>query len=165
MGANINGIDQLLMKISQLGGSADRVLDKAIMKAGKLVEGDAKDLCTVDTGRLKNSIHTKLGGSMDKYSYKDNDGNEFVGGLSNLGQNHTAIVGTNVEYAPYVECGTGKKGEASPSPPKYPGASYREDWVGQEAQPFLWPALNQNKDNIQELIVDNLKKEIRRLSK
>lgn len=165
MSANIKGLDSLLSKINQLGGSSDKALDKAIMKAGKLVEGDAKDLCTVDTGRLRNSIHTKLGGSSDAYTYKDNNGNEFSGGLANLGQVHTAIVGTNVEYAAYVECGTGKRGEASPSPPKYPGARYREDWSGQEAQPFLWPALNQNKDNIQQLITDDLKKEIRMLSR
>lgn len=165
MSVNIKGLDSLLSKINQLGGSSDKALDKAIMKAGKLVEDDAKDLCLPDTGRLRNSIHTKLGGAHYKYSYKDDTGKEFDGSLSNLGQVHTAIVGTNVEYAAYVECGTGKKGEASPSPPKYPGARYTEDWLGQEAKPFLWPALNQNKDNIQQLITDDLKKEIRRLSR
>lgn len=165
MSATINGLDSLLRKIDALGGNAGKALDKGLMKAGKLVEGDAKDLCITDTGRLRNSIHTKLGGSGDNYSYKDDNGNKFDGSLSSLGEVHTVSVGTNVEYAAYVECGTGRRGEASPSPPKYPGASYKEDWAGQEAQPYLWPALQQNRENVQEIIKDGLKEEIRRLSK
>lgn len=165
MSTSLSGLESLLAKLNNLGANTDKVLDEALMKAGALVEGDAKDMCVTDTGRLKNSIHTKLGGVADSYNYKDNNDNEFSGNLSNLGEVHTVSVGTNVEYAAYVECGTGKQGEASPSPPKYPDASYREDWEGQEAQPFLWPALQQNKENVQEIIKDELKKEIRRLAK
>jgi phage gpG-like protein len=52
-------------------------------KACLLVENDAKRNCPVDTGRLRQSITHRIEGS-------------------------TGIVGTNVEYAPYVEYGTGK---------------------------------------------------------
>ena len=162
--ASIIGLDSLMRKLNALGANANDCLDGAVMKAGLLVEGDAKDLCTTDTGRLKNSIHTTLGGSADNYSYQDNDGNEFSGAFTNTGEDtHVAVVGTNVEYAAYVECGTGRVGEASPSPPKYNGASYKEDWSGMEAQPFLWPALQQNTENVSKLIASELKKEIRRL--
>lgn len=55
----------------------------ALEKCGLVAEGYAKRLCPVDTGNLRNSItHTT-------------DGN-------------TEYIGTNVEYAPYVELGTSR---------------------------------------------------------
>lgn len=70
--------------IQQLGERLGRALEAVGIQA----EGDAKALCPVDTGRLRNSItHTIDAG--DK----------------------TAIIGTNVEYAQYVHEGTrGRKG-------------------------------------------------------
>jgi HK97 gp10 family phage protein len=61
------------------------------------IERRAKQLCPVDTGRLRSSISTAI----------------IVDGRSISG-----IVGTNVEYAPYVEFGTSRM----------------------EAQPYLRPA-------------------------
>jgi HK97 gp10 family phage protein len=58
---------------------------KVITVAALQVTNLAKQLCPVDTGRLRNSITWELGTIM---------------GLP------TARVGTNVEYAPYVELGT-----------------------------------------------------------
>ena len=49
-------------------------------KIGLEAEGDAKELCPVDTGRLRNSITHKV----DK-------------------SDHSVYIGTNVEYAVYVE--------------------------------------------------------------
>ena len=55
--------------------------DIALEQIGLIAERYAKELCPVDTGRLRNSIsHAR-------------DGDEVV-------------IGTNVEYAPYVELGT-----------------------------------------------------------
>jgi hypothetical protein len=60
----------------------DRVIDaritKALMLMGEVVEGHAKTDCPVDTGNLRNSITHAV---IDDAGY----------------------VGTNVEYAPYVE--------------------------------------------------------------
>lgn len=55
---------------------------------GQVAEGAAKRLCPVDTGRLRNSI---------THAFVDD---------------HTIVIGTNVEYAPYVHEGTasGRKG-------------------------------------------------------
>lgn len=52
----------------------------ALSLIGQKAEGYAKDDCPVDTGRLRNSISNKVDGK-DVY------------------------IGTNVEYAPYVEFG------------------------------------------------------------
>ena len=55
--------------------------DKALEIIGGKAESYAKKLCPVDTGRLRNSITHQ--------QYDEN----------------TEVVGTNVEYAPYVELG------------------------------------------------------------
>lgn len=59
----------------------DREIQMALEKCGLVAEGYAKRLCPVDTGNLRNSItHTV--------------------------RDVTVYIGTNVEYAPYVELGT-----------------------------------------------------------
>lgn len=63
-----------------LNGMAD-AKTKALEIIGGKAESYAKRLCPVDTGRLRNSITHQ--------QYDEN----------------TEIVGTNVEYAPYVELG------------------------------------------------------------
>lgn len=144
----IKGLDKLIRKLDSLGGNSKKALKTGIRKATKHVQGDAKELAPVaeiDGGRLRNSIQGEV---------KEIDG-KTVG-----------VVSTNVEYAAYVEFGTGVWGEDSPSPPKYPGQlNYRQDWDGMEAQPYLYPALVQNKDNIKEIVRDELKEEIRKVAR
>lgn len=53
----------------------------ALLAVGAAAEGHAKAITPVDTGRLRNSI-------------------------SHAADNDAAYIGTNVEYAPYVEFGT-----------------------------------------------------------
>ena len=61
----------------------DNALDRALIRIGLSAEGYAKKECPVDTGNLRNSIT-----------------NEVV-------QSEKAVyIGTNVEYAAYVELGT-----------------------------------------------------------
>lgn len=142
---SIKGMDSLLRKINSLDGNSQQMLKTAVLQATKKVQGDAKDLAPVDTGRLRNSIQATV---------EEKDG-EIIGKVS-----------TNVEYATYIEFGTGKRGEESPSPPKSPeGLNYREDWIGIPAQPFLYPAAAQNKETVPKIVSAHLKKEIRKLVK
>ena len=136
MAAEAKNIDKLISKLENLKNiDLDEVLNKACI----LVENDAKKKCPVDKGQLRNSITHEVEGK-------------------------EAVVGTNTEYAPYVEFGTGIKGENSPSPPKANvGQGYRSDWVGQVAQPFLYPALANNKDKVLKQVRPDLIKEIGRL--
>lgn len=90
----------------------DNVL-RALEICGGKAEGYAKKLCPVDTGRLRNSItHTV-----------DED-------------EHAAYVGTNVEYATYVEMGTSKT----------------------KAQPYLKPAVTDHASEYRGIIENELKK-------
>lgn len=77
--AEIINLDKLNYKLEIL---ANLDISKALNKACLVVENEAKRLCPVDTGDLRNSI-----------THEVDDG--------------VGIVGTNKEYAPYVEYGTG----------------------------------------------------------
>jgi HK97 gp10 family phage protein len=138
----MKGLDALIRKLDALGGSSDAAVRLGILQATKKVQGDAKLLAPVDTGDLRKKIFSRM----------EVENGEPVG-----------IVYTNVEYAPYVEFGTGQRGEASPSPPKWDGSlSYRYDWVGMTARPFLYPALAQNKVLIPQIIAAQLRKAIQK---
>lgn len=107
----------------------------ALETCGLVAEGYAKKQCPVDTGNLRNSItHTV-------------DINE-----------KTAYIGTNNEYATYVEMGTGKY---------YPGGrpkpwSYQDEngnWhttSGQRAQPYLKPAVAEHGEQYRKIIESEL---------
>lgn len=140
----IKGLNSLMRKLDALGGNSKKALKTGIRKGTMLVQGDAKELAPVgDSGLLRNSIQSKV---------EEKNGNI------------TGKVSTNIEHGPYVEFGTGQRGEASPSPPKSPeNLNYRQDWAGMEAQPYLYPALNQNKERVKTIVKDELKKEIRKL--
>jgi HK97 gp10 family phage protein len=142
----IKGLDSLLRKLDALGGNSHKALKVGIHQATKMVQADAKRLAPVaeiDGGRLRNSIQGEI---------EEQDG-KIVGKVS-----------TNVEYAPYVEFGTGQRGADSPSPPKADiDLDYRQDWAGMEAQPYLFPSLKQNEDKVKEIIKNNVEKEIRKL--
>lgn len=113
---SLEGFESLMKKLSKLENSKE-VLKKGMGLAVKKVQGDAKDLAPVDQGQLRNSIYTKVEEKDDEV---------------------TGIVYTNVEYAPYVEFGTGPKGMAAPKdlPPEIESQLvYRNDmWWIHESQ-------------------------------
>lgn len=75
-----------------LGGNIKESSRKGLERGAKKIQKNAKYLTPVDTGHLRNSIKTR--------SEIKQDGAE-------------AQVYTNLEYAPYVEFGTGQKGAES----------------------------------------------------
>lgn len=103
-----------------------------LFQACMMVEGQAVALAKVQTSRLRNSID----------HYVDED--ELEG-----------YVGTNVEYAVYVEFGTGEFAENGMG--RKGGWVYKDEsgeWFftwGQEPQPYLRPAFRQHKNDIQAL--------------
>ena len=176
--AGLKGLDRLVRKLDALGGNSQKALAAGMIRAVKQVQGDAKDLCPVNDGQLRNSI------------------------LGEVEERHGAIVGavsTNARHAPYVEFGTGPRGEASPKdlPPDLVGKiQYKQDgwWIhesqidaataekyhffrweapdgqvfyrseGQPAHPFLYPALKKNEDFVRTAVAESLKTEIAKLA-
>lgn len=108
----------------------DEALFNALEKACLIVEADAKEACPTGDGQLRQSITHEV----DKEKYE-------------------GIIGTNVEYAPYVEIGTGiysSEGTGRQTPWCYKNEKTGEfHWTrGQNPRPFLQPALESNKDKI-----------------
>lgn len=84
-------------------------VERALEIIGGNAETYAKALCPVDTGLLRNSITHVAGGATVQKNYSADHG-EQRGSISGQapkdeeGQ-YTVYVGTNVEYAPFVELG------------------------------------------------------------
>lgn len=115
-------------------------LKQSIRKWTEYVRGEAVDLCPVRTGELRQSIHSTV----------DSTGDTVEG-----------IVYTDKEYAPCVEFGTGKRGEASSSETSPDvDIEYSQLINGQAAQPFLYPALNNNRDRIMREIQRELQRQM-----
>jgi len=95
-------------------GELEKVVPKILESWGIVAEGYAKLNCPVDTGRLRNSI-----------THERND------------EEGQVQIGSNVEYAPYVEYGTSRM----------------------RAQPFLEPAITYNIQEYQDIADEYLKGE------
>ena len=109
----------------------------------KKVQKNAKLLCPVDTGELRNSIKEK---------------GEIVGDEINC------QVYTNSDHAIYPEFGTGQKGvESSIDRPE--GISYKADWKGQAAQPYMTPAYlhAKNTGEVEQEVIKSIQQDIRKL--
>ena len=125
----MDDMSQLITLLQAQKMRVQAAANTGVFKAGLLVEGDAKRLCPVDTGRLRSSITTE----------KRFDGDKPV-----------ASVGSNVEYGLYVEFGTGQNGD--------PSVDHRVDWAGQPPKPFMRPAMHINQDNISRIVGNEVRK-------
>ena len=102
----------------------------AAISVGMLTTGYAQDLCPVDTGLLRNSI---------THAYNDEEDGKV-----------TLLVGTNVEYAPYVELG--HRQQPGRYVPKI-GKRLVRSWV--PGKPFLRPAFEDHREEIEKIILDS----------
>lgn len=93
--ADIEGIKVVADHTEEVLKKMDSAIASALEEIGLVAESYAKKLCPVDTGRLRNSITHTIA-------------------------EDAAAIGTNVEYAEYVEFGTHRR----------------------KAKPFLRPAAN-----------------------
>lgn len=109
---------------------------RALEKCGLTAEAYAKMLCPVDTGNLRNSITHQV--QPEKLA---------------------AYIGTNSEYAAYVELGTGKYYPGGrPTPWVYQDAKGQFHLThGQRAQPYLKPAVADHISTYKTIIQDELK--------
>lgn len=116
----------------------DDAVIKGLIECGMVAEGYAKKACAVKTGRLRNSITFTV------------DENEL-----------SMTVGTPVEYASYVEFGTGQyatNGGGRPTPWVYQDA--KGNWHmthGTKAKPFIKPAVADHAKTYHRILGNNLK--------
>ena len=96
--------------------SKEAAVAKALEMIGQSAEDYAKGLCPVDTGNLRNSI-------------------------SHASDGEQVVIGTNVEYAPYVEFGHTQ--------------AYSGRWIPE--QPYLRPAAENHTGEYQLMLQECLK--------
>lgn len=122
----------VMNKLGDIAENLSAGLYNALGEAGEIVRKDAVMNCPYVTGRLRGSITSHVEGN-------------------------TAEIGSNVEYASYVEFGTGAQGDKSVA------HTTKKQWTyyssgqffttsGQAPKPFLVPALKNNSDKIKQII-------------
>jgi HK97 gp10 family phage protein len=127
------GLEKIFERLDK---TADiKQVEQGFKRACALVEREAKQKAPKGNGELRRSITSKV----------ETVGNEVVG-----------TVFTPLEYAPYVEYGTGlfaEEGGRNDVP-----WSYKDDegnWhstSGMHPQPYMRPALNENREEIKRVI-------------
>ena len=106
----------------EVTSALEEAIRKALKTVGELGEGYAKKLCPVDSGLLRNSITNMQSGESFNHNYSSDDGSKTGNFSGTIGdkEEKAVYIGTNVEYAPYIEMGTSK---TSPQPFLKPSAT------------------------------------------
>ena len=141
MSIEFSGLDELLNSLDELADKQQ--LKKALKKSCALVERSAKIKAPKGkTGELRKSIKSKV----------EEDSEKLQG-----------VVFTPLEYAPYVEYGTGLFAENG-GRKDVPWAFEDEEtgeliWTsGQKPIPYMRPALDENREQILRIIKERLAK-------
>jgi len=135
----IEGLSALEQKFKRMQKPA--AYKAVLQKACRVVEADTKKRAHRVTGNLKASITHEI----------VTEGGNLVG-----------YVGTNLEYAPYEEFGTGLYAENGNGRKKVPWAYTDADtgeliWTkGNHPHPFLRPALNSNAKRVRAILKDGM---------
>lgn len=144
-------------------------INKALEICGLTAENYAKKLCTADTGLLRNSITHALAGesaAISTYRADRAKGNKPIqtGEYSGTAPEESdpskmaVYLGTNVEYAPYVELGTGSHTPGGrPAKWVYTDDKGTHMTGGHQAKPFLKPAVADHASQYREIIEQVLK--------
>lgn len=130
------GYDKVLYTLTSLYDL--KSIENGMGKGCALVEREAKKKAPKDTGALRRSITSEVKG----------ENTEVKGSVF-----------TPLEYAPYVEYGTGLFAEQSGRSKPWCYEDEEGNWhttKGQHPQPFMRPALNENREKIVELIKEGL---------
>ena len=129
----IKGLEDVLLQIDKLDDISN--LETKLGDACALVEASAKKKAPKDTGALRRSITSEVNGT-------------------------EGVVYTPLEYAPYVEYGTGLFAESG-GRMDVPW-NYQDDkgvWhstSGQKPQPFMRPALIENREEIIRILKEGI---------
>jgi HK97 gp10 family phage protein len=136
MSIEFRGLENVLDRLDSVTDIS--TLKRAMGRACALVERSAKQKAPKDTGALRRSITSEVNAT----------GSDVIG-----------TVFTPLEYAPYIEYGTGLFAESTGRQDAW---SYKDDkgnWhttSGQKPQPFMRPALNENRERITEILKEGL---------
>lgn len=135
MSIKFEGFEKALKFFDELADTKEQ--KQTMGKACAVVEAAAKKNAPKGNGELRRSIESKV---------------EFLGG------DLVGVVSTPLEYAPYVEYGTGLFAENGDGRKEVPWV-YQDDegkyhsTRGQKPHPFLRPALNDNREQVKKILI------------
>ena len=130
MSIKLDGVDEILRKLESV--ASPEQIERSLGECCALVEAEAKKKAPKDTGELRRSITSKV-------------------------EDMKGIIFTPLEYAPYVEYGTGLFAESG-GRMDVPWC-YEDDkgvWhstSGMKPQPYMRPALDENREEILRILV------------
>ena len=133
MNVEFEGAEKLIARLDKMSDEA--ALKKSLETAALLVERSAREKAPKDTGALRRSITSR------------------VEGLE-------GIIYTPLEYAPYIEYGTGLFAEGNGR--KDVPWNYQDDkgnWhstSGLKPQPFMRPSLDENREKIVDILKEGV---------
>lgn len=135
MAIEFDNLDAVLDKIESLADVQN--IDAALAKACAVVEASAKQKAPKGNGELRRSITSKV-------------------------DNYKGIIYTPLEYAPYVEYGTGLFAEeAGRTDVPWSYQDEEGEWhttSGMHPSPYMRPALEENREKIVEILREGLTK-------
>ena len=126
------------LRLCDVSRLTERELPLAMRRIGSRARDVAQSMAPVRTSRLRTSIASQTG--------RD-------------GSTYWAQIGTNVEYGPYVEYGTGRRG--SDMYDTTDGLVFRGDWPGMGPEPYIRPALYDHKTLYMAVISDAVKRSVK----
>jgi HK97 gp10 family phage protein len=144
-------LQKALKSMDTWSAERKRAMAMAINRVVIRVESDAKRRCPVNKKKRQgNVLRSSINGQKIPVS----------GNVSAKEMN--AYVSTDVEYAAFVEFGTGTRGAATganmPSDYVHGAGKKRPNSAGMAAQPYLFPAVEENRDGFRKLIKEALTK-------
>jgi hypothetical protein len=80
------------------------------------------------------------------------DTGDLLGSVEGESDGLEGEVSTSVYYGPYVEYGTGRRGQESEFLGKPADIHYSEDWVGMTARPYMTPAAEESRGPFEQAI-------------
>ena len=132
----------------------EKAMKKAARMVGATIANHAQERCPVDTGLLRNSITFAVGGEAPNIQSYTSNSKDKAGKLIDSQEGHydgradadskgevTVYVGTNVQYAPYQELGAPNR--------------------NLDARPFLRPAFEEHRDEIERIVTACLREVFR----
>ena len=129
MSIEIKGLEGIEVKLEDIADTNN--IEQALGEVCAIVERSARQKAHKKTGDLRRSIKSKV---------------------ESRAENLKGIVYTPLEYAPYVEYGTGlfaENGGREDVPWRYKDDKGKwHSTSGQEPQPFMRPALDENREEI-----------------
>lgn len=138
-------------KIDSVLKATEAALEKAAESIGQRMESHAKLYITAGVYQSPEGWYTRTGNLRNSITH------DTVADDHNI----TVIVGSNVEYAPYVELGTGvyaEDGKGRKTPWSY--QDHEGNWhrtSGMPPRPYLRPAVERHIKEYREVLADELR--------